>query len=386
MLKHSIRDSEKNADAVVLAAHQKMALTYAELGQSFNLPQPVTEGTATTISHIPDWYDAFWNHPDHWGSSSYITDMNGVVTQHMEYLPYCLRRAQREKGTQLVDEHQNSPNTPFKFNGKELDDETGNYYYGARYYDPKTSIWLSVDPLAEEYQGFSSYAYTMNNPVKFVDPDVRSTGVRQLEDGTYKVIKGDLNDGNTGVYLVDENGNYDIESSEMIGESLTTHSFFDENDKLVKGAIIDMNSCEGQEFINDLAEEDPFIVDYMINATNGEDYDFKATGTDESMAASEKRKHYYRGSILNNGKIVSARDVRNIGAGFVAGRAGLSWSWARAGFDTYQGYKSYGIFEIPSLRPGLPNVPTIIPDPEPMTTQKAQAYGFILGTLQRTKD
>jgi len=32
--------------------------------------------------------------------------------------------------------------TPFKFNGKELDAETGYYYYGARYYDPKISIWI----------------------------------------------------------------------------------------------------------------------------------------------------------------------------------------------------------------------------------------------------
>ena len=72
----------------------------------------------------------------------------------MEYLPY---------GETLVDEHLNSYNTPFKFNGKELDDETGNYYYyyyyGARYYNPKTSIWLSVDPLAEKMTSWSSYNY-----------------------------------------------------------------------------------------------------------------------------------------------------------------------------------------------------------------------------------
>ena len=36
-------------------------------------------------------------------------------------------------------------NTPFKFNGKELDEETCFYYYGAMYYDPKISIWLSVE-------------------------------------------------------------------------------------------------------------------------------------------------------------------------------------------------------------------------------------------------
>ncbi|WP_417589697.1 RHS repeat-associated core domain-containing protein [Owenweeksia hongkongensis] len=36
--------------------------------------------------------------------------------------------------------------TGYLFNGKELDSETGNYYYGARYMNPRTSVWFSVDP------------------------------------------------------------------------------------------------------------------------------------------------------------------------------------------------------------------------------------------------
>ncbi|MCZ8297691.1 RHS repeat-associated core domain-containing protein [Flavobacterium sp.] len=64
-------------------------------------------------------------------------------------------------------------NSPYKFNGKELDEETGLYYYGARYYDPKVSIWLSVDPLAEKYPNVSPYVYCLNNPVRFIDPDGR---------------------------------------------------------------------------------------------------------------------------------------------------------------------------------------------------------------------
>ncbi len=44
------------------------------------------------------------------------------------------------------------------------------YYYGARYYDPKMSLFVSVDPLAEQFQGWSPYNYTMNNPLNLVDP------------------------------------------------------------------------------------------------------------------------------------------------------------------------------------------------------------------------
>lgn len=70
-------------------------------------------------------------------------------------------------------------NSPFKFNGKELDEETGFYYYGARYYDPKISIWLSTDPLAEKFPNFNPYNYVMQNPLNLTDP----TGMEPEEGG-----------------------------------------------------------------------------------------------------------------------------------------------------------------------------------------------------------
>jgi len=51
-----------------------------------------------------------------------------------------------------------------------MDRETGMYYYGARYYDPRMSIFVSVDPLAEEFPNYGGYVYTMNNPINLVDP------------------------------------------------------------------------------------------------------------------------------------------------------------------------------------------------------------------------
>lgn len=61
----------------------------------------------------------------------------------------------------------------YKFNGKELDEETGLYYYGARYYEPRVNIWLSVDPLAEKYPSMSPYIYCANNPIIYIDFDGR---------------------------------------------------------------------------------------------------------------------------------------------------------------------------------------------------------------------
>ena len=106
--------------------------------------------------------ETFFYHSDHLGSTSYITDDHANITQYDAYLPY---------GELLVDEHSSSEDLPYKFNGKQFDDETGLYYYGARYMNPMTSLWYGVDPLAEKYPDESVYAYTHNNPVKFVDPN-----------------------------------------------------------------------------------------------------------------------------------------------------------------------------------------------------------------------
>ena len=112
----------------------------------------------------PDSYGelAYYYHSDHLGSTSYITNSDGEVSQHVEYVPF---------GEVFIEELSSSAklNTPYLFNGKELDEETGLYYYGARYYDPRTSLWLSTDPMELKYPNISTYAYCANNPVKLVD-------------------------------------------------------------------------------------------------------------------------------------------------------------------------------------------------------------------------
>ena len=64
--------------------------------------------------------------------------------------------------------------TPYKFTSKELDEETGLYYFGARYYDSRLSIWHGVDPLADKFPNLSPYVYVANNPLRFIDPDGRT--------------------------------------------------------------------------------------------------------------------------------------------------------------------------------------------------------------------
>ena len=118
----------------------------------------------------------YYFHPNHLGTGTLITNSAGEPHQYFVNLPY---------GETLFEKSQNFDyDNPYKFNGKELDQETGLYYYGARYYDPETSVWLSVDPLVEKYPNLNPYTYTFSNPVRFMDP----TGM-EGEDWIYDKIK-----------------------------------------------------------------------------------------------------------------------------------------------------------------------------------------------------
>jgi RHS repeat-associated protein len=111
----------------------------------------------------PEIYQYYY-HSDHLGSTSLITNLDGEIVQHVEYVPF---------GEVFIEERNNRWNTPYLFNAKELDEETGLYYYGARYYDSRNSVFLGVDPMWEKYPGISVFAYCANNPIRYIDPDGR---------------------------------------------------------------------------------------------------------------------------------------------------------------------------------------------------------------------
>lgn len=129
----------------------------------------------------PDNYEnlQFFYHPDHLGSSSFITNLDGEVVQHIEYVPF---------GEVFIEERNNVWNTLYLFNAKEFDEETGMYYYGARYYDPRLSLWMSTVPMQEKYSHINTYCYAFNNPLNFVDLHGME-GVKYESDNGDKIIE-----------------------------------------------------------------------------------------------------------------------------------------------------------------------------------------------------
>jgi len=103
----------------------------------------------------------YYMHGDHLGTATFVTEHHGEATQFFLNLPF---------GETMAEQMTGIYNNPYKFNAKELDEETGLYYYGARYYNPRLSIWFGVDPLAEKMPRWSPYNYAFNNPVRYTDP------------------------------------------------------------------------------------------------------------------------------------------------------------------------------------------------------------------------
>ena len=166
-------------------------------------PDDVQPGYGYVPADTAHHEDIFYYHTDHLGSTSYITDAKANVAQFDAYLPY---------GELLVDEHSSTEEMPYKFNGKELDEETGLYYYGARYMNPRTSLWYGVDPLAERYPSVGGYVYCAGNPVKLLDSD--GAKVHVANTASFSVLLSSLPAGARSVIVLDKNLYIELSSVE----------------------------------------------------------------------------------------------------------------------------------------------------------------------------
>jgi len=182
----------------------------------------------------------YYYHTDHLGSTTYLTDRDGKLKEHIEYTPW---------GEGWIEQPTNRYDLPqYLFTGKELD-ATGLYYYGARYYDPRISMWLSADPVVGKYiddgikwmremdgdemvisreaagvfdgKNMALYTYCHQNPIILVDPDGNKTWPIAST-----IIRTELYNAFIGYYNAPRPGNRDklhhgVDISGNIGDPVT---------------------------------------------------------------------------------------------------------------------------------------------------------------------
>jgi len=120
----------------------------------------------------------FFYHNDHLGGINIVTNEAGEQVKRLEYQPY--GDTKLEEGSKKLSR---------KFTGKELDDSTRLYNFLARQYDPKIGRFVTADPIdysdagikiaggrdlqtfLANSQNLNRYAYCLNNPIKYTDPD-----------------------------------------------------------------------------------------------------------------------------------------------------------------------------------------------------------------------
>jgi RHS repeat-associated protein len=116
-------------------------------GPGIDEPISLTRGTST-----------YFYHSDGLGSVRKMTNIDGGVVNSYTYDSF---------GRDIA--HTITVSNPYRYTGREWDDESGLYYYRARYYDASVGRFLSEDP-AGLINGPNLYLYVRNNPLNLIDP------------------------------------------------------------------------------------------------------------------------------------------------------------------------------------------------------------------------
>ncbi|MBR2136205.1 MAG: RHS repeat-associated core domain-containing protein [Bacteroidales bacterium] len=299
------------------------------------------------------------------------TRTDGTEKKVYNYSPYGETITTNGAESTVPDNTETTYENPYRFGGKEWNENLGIYDFGARYYIPGIiPSWTTMDPLCEKYFDISPYSYCAGDPVNLVDPDGNSTWVIQIGQGLYSVYGGDLNDNDLNVYLYYKNKDGEYVRGESIGRTTSITSFYNSDKKegevigWMTDMIIDMNDSSGKDFLNRIVDEQQSLFGFALDARKRHINDFKySNGTANE---SDDGRYPYRGMPIgttSSGKpvISSARDIGNMAAGYKAGISGLTWKQTRAAFDGYQSIQSRRI------------------DKEGKSTVNAEFFGWSIG-------
>ncbi len=239
----------------------------------------------------------FYYHPNHLSSTMYVTNAQQSVVQSFLYAPY----------GDIISEYNPGFNgnvlPNYAFNAKELDEETGMYYYEARYYAPPT--FISRDPLMSEKPWLTPYHYCSNNPVGKVDPS-------GMSDDWYLNAEGNpIYDKNVNENTqLGEGERYVGKTANWFGQTEQDEQYLYHGDKSGNITISDMTYTV---FGNRKTEIYTIPIDALFGFADG------VTENNENITITEKGNIHYRnkntGRIYHGNQYESAKYLKNTSVG-----------------------------------------------------------------------
>ncbi len=182
--------------------------------------ETLTIENGNTVSNpLSNWR---YQYDNHLGSACLELDKNAAVISYEEYFPFGSTSYRSGKSKSEVKLKR------YRYCGKERDEETGLYYYGARYYAAWLGRFVSVDPLAEKFPQLTPYNYAGNKPVTYKDlHGLQSSGgdneVQNVKQDNTRVVKprvsqSDLQRPSSDQLTVKERAENAIEFAKLAGE------------------------------------------------------------------------------------------------------------------------------------------------------------------------